>query len=164
MWSRNAALCQIWCEWTTIWSDEWAAYNSVAALSRVAGHGTVNHSLHFVDPTTRVNTQSVESYWNQVIRKFKRMMGVTLHQLALHLDDFVWRERYEKTAGEPFTNVCVDIRPQYCCGVYACIVAAVHPDNTHTPLLPNHGSKGGEAMWTYGMASFWHYVLPAGGQ
>ena len=42
---------------TTIWSDRWAAYNRVAALTGVAGHGViVNHSLHFVDPTTVVNT------------------------------------------------------------------------------------------------------------
>ena len=85
----------------------------MAALPGVAGHGTANDSLHFVHPTTGVNTQSVESYWNRVKRKFKRMMGVTSHQLALHLDEFMWRERYEKTAGEAFTNVCVDISTQY---------------------------------------------------
>ena len=62
---------------TIIWSDEWAAYNRVAVLPGVAGHEVVNHSLHFVDPTTGVNTQTVESYWNRIKRKFKRMMGVS---------------------------------------------------------------------------------------
>ena len=98
---------------TIIWSDEWAAYNRVAALPGVAGHEVVNHSLHFVDPTTGVNTQTVESYWNRIKRKFKRMMGVSSRQLALHLDEFMWRERYGKTAGEAFTNVCADISRQY---------------------------------------------------
>ena len=45
---------------TTIWSDDWAAYNRVAAIPGVAGHGVVNHSLHFVDPVTGVNTDSGE--------------------------------------------------------------------------------------------------------
>ena len=44
---------------TIIWSDQWAAYNNVTG---VAGHGVANHSFHFVDPTTGVNTQTVESY------------------------------------------------------------------------------------------------------
>ena len=79
---------------TTILSDEWATYNRVAAIPQVAGHGIVNHSLHFVDPATGVNTQSVESYWNRVKIKFKRMMGVSSAQLALHLDEFMWRERW----------------------------------------------------------------------
>ena len=74
---------------TTIWSDEWAAYNRVAAIPGVAGHGVVNHSLHFVDPVTGVNTQTVESYWNRVKTKFKRMLGVSKAQLALHLDEFM---------------------------------------------------------------------------
>ena len=98
---------------TTIWSDEWAAYNRVASLPGIAGHGVVNHSFHFVDPVTGVNTQTVESYWNRVKRKFKRVMGVSSAQLALHLDEFMWRERHRKTAGQAFTNVCADISTQY---------------------------------------------------
>ena len=69
----------------------------------------VNHSLHFVDPTSGVNTQTVESYWNRVKTKFKRMMGVTSAQLALHLDEFMWRKRRGKTASQAFNNVCADI-------------------------------------------------------
>ena len=51
---------------TTIWSDQWAAYNGIVALLGIVGHGVVNHSLQFVDSATSVNTQSVESYWNGV--------------------------------------------------------------------------------------------------
>ena len=98
---------------TTIWSDEWAAYNRVASIPGVAVHGVVNHSIRFVDPTTGVNTQTVESYWNRVKTKFKRMKGVSSAQLALHLDEFMWRERYGKTAGQAFNNVCTDISTQY---------------------------------------------------
>ena len=88
---------------TTTWSDKWAAYNRVAAI---AGHGVVNHSLHFVDPATGVIIQTVESYWNRAKTKFKQMLGVSKAQLALHLDEFMWRERYGETAGQAFNNMC----------------------------------------------------------
>ena len=98
---------------TTVWSDQWAAYNQIAALPGIAGHSTVNHSLYFVDPATGVHTQTAESYWNRVKTKFKRMKGVSERQLALHLDEFMWRERHGRTAGMAFRNICRDIKDQY---------------------------------------------------
>ena len=53
-------------------SDEWRAYNSVGTLP------TVNHSLHFKDPVTGVH---IESYWNRVKTKLKRMTGC--HRLII---------------------------------------------------------------------------------
>ena len=53
----------------------------------------LNHSLNFVDPTTGVHIQNVESYWNQVKGKFKRMKGVHESMLASYIDEFMWRER-----------------------------------------------------------------------
>ena len=41
---------------TTVWSDQWAAYNRVASLSNVNSHGTVNQ---FVDSATGVHTHNV---------------------------------------------------------------------------------------------------------
>ena len=38
------------------------------------------------------------------------MMGVSLAQLV---DEFMWRERYGKTAGQVFNNVYADISTQY---------------------------------------------------
>ena len=62
---------------TTVHSDSWAAYRSVQQLPAVSQLDMVNHSLNFVDPVTGVHTQNVESYWNRVKTKFKRMRGYT---------------------------------------------------------------------------------------
>ena len=65
---------------------------AVGQLPNVAQHRIVNHSLHFVDLMTNVHTQHVESYWNCVKIKFKRMRGVDLNQLPSYLDEFMWFE------------------------------------------------------------------------
>ena len=95
-------------------TDEWAAYNRISSIPGVAAHETVNHSLHFVDPATLVHTQNVESYWNRVKTKLKRMKGVTREQLPSYLDEFMWRERKAKTHGVALTaimNAIADVYP-----------------------------------------------------
>ena len=82
-------------------------------LPNVIQHRVVNHSLNFVDPLTGVHTQHIESYWNRVKRKFKRMMGVERGQMASYLDEFMWRERYGETDMQCYTNIMRDIAQQY---------------------------------------------------
>ena len=98
---------------TTVYSDHWAAYNSVQSLGNVASHGTVNHSLNFVDPVTGIHTQHIESYWNRVKTKLKRMKGCHEHQLASYLDEFMWRERYGTSGGMAWHAIIQDIARQY---------------------------------------------------
>ena len=98
---------------TTVYSDEWAAYNRAQQLPNVSSHQTVNHSLHFVDPATGVHTQNIESYWDRVKTKFKRMKGVIPRQLPSYLDEFMWRERHGKTANLAHNNLMRDIATQY---------------------------------------------------
>ena len=52
---------------TILWSDKSGAYNRVTTIPGVAGHQSVNHSLHFKDPTTGVHTNTIESYWNRYV-------------------------------------------------------------------------------------------------
>ena len=74
---------------------------------------TVNHSIHFRNPTTGVHTQNIESYWNRVKTKFKRMKGVQETMLSSHLDEFMWRERYGRTGSAALQNLCRDIALRY---------------------------------------------------
>ena len=98
---------------TTVYSDEWSAYRRVQSLPNVQSYQTVNHSLHFVDPTTGVHTQNVESYWAQVKLRFKRMKGVDARQLPSYLDEFMWRERYGTTAQQALDKILEHIADIY---------------------------------------------------
>ena len=98
---------------TTIYSDEWAAYCQIQTTIPAVTHQTVNHSLHFVDPTTGVHTQHIESYWSRVKGKLKRMRGCHATQLPSYLDEFMWRERHGRSAGVAFHQIMQDIATQY---------------------------------------------------
>ena len=96
-----------------VYSDQWAAYNNVQQLQPVTQHRSVNHSLHFVDPVTGVHTKNVESYWNRVKGKFKRMKGVHESMLNSYLDEFMWRERHGRSAPTALASLCRDICLRY---------------------------------------------------
>jgi len=98
---------------TEIWSDEWAAYNNATSLPNISSHSTVNHSLNFRDPVTGVHTNNIESYWNRVKTKLKRMRGCHRHQLPSYLDEFMWFERHGKTSRQAFNSICRDIALKY---------------------------------------------------
>ena len=98
---------------TIIHSDKWAAYNCVRQLTSVAQHNTVNHSITFVDPTTGTHTQNIESYWNRVKTKCKRMKGVHEDMLTLCLHEFMWRECHGQSASTALQNICHDIALRY---------------------------------------------------
>ena len=97
---------------TEVHSDEWRAYSRINTLPGIT-HSTVNHSLHFVDPSTGTHTQNVESYWNRVKQKFKRMKGCHAHQVPSYLDEFMWRERFGCDSFISFYNILDHISLQY---------------------------------------------------
>ena len=55
-----------------MYSDEWATYNQVQRLSNVSSHDVVNHSVNLTTGV-HVHTQNVESFWNRVKIKLRRM-------------------------------------------------------------------------------------------
>ena len=97
---------------TTIRSDQWATYNRISSIPTIT-HEVVNHSLHFVDPTTGVHTQNIESYWSRVKTKLKRMRGCHASQLPSNLDEFMWRERHGRGAATSFHQIMSNIATQY---------------------------------------------------
>lgn len=96
---------------SVIHSDEWAAYH---AIQRQLGltHRTVNHSVEFVT-STGVHTNTIESYWNRVKMKIKSMRGCTRDQLSSYLDEYMWKERYGRTAGDAFNSMLSHIAEFY---------------------------------------------------
>ena len=80
----------------------------------MASHGTVNHSVEFDNSTTGVHTQNIESYWNHIKTKLKRMKGVSPEQLPSYLDEFMWRERNSGLSKRAAWNVILsNIAEQY---------------------------------------------------
>lgn len=78
----------------------------------MSAHRTVNHSVQFVSPTG-VYTQNVESYWNRVKVKLKRMRGCAAKEVSSYLDEFMWRERFGKTPQEAMDGIIQAIAQQY---------------------------------------------------
>ena len=89
---------------TIIHSDQWSAYSRVTSLPNVSTHDTVNDSIEFVNRT---------SYWSRSKTKLKRRRRCRATELPSYFDEFMWRERYGKTAGEAFRSIMADIASFY---------------------------------------------------
>ena len=61
--------------------------------------------LKFVDPVTGVHTQHIESYWNKCKGRFKAMHRTTIGKLPSYLDEFMWRDRFDRTHQDCFDNI-----------------------------------------------------------
>ncbi|CAF3605641.1 unnamed protein product [Rotaria socialis] len=97
---------------TTIYSDQWTAYNGIAngpGLHRY-NHPTVNHSVNFVDPTTSTHTQNIENLWVCMKRKKKNQLGQHVTVLGTHLIEYMWRQLF---GDRPFENLVRAIQEKY---------------------------------------------------
>jgi ISXO2-like transposase domain len=96
---------------TEIHSDQWSAYAGISSIDVTPGfiHKTVNHSLHFKDPSTGVHTNNVEAYWSSIKRRFKMLNGTSRSLTASYLDEHMYRERLGKTYDEMFQSMMQDI-------------------------------------------------------
>ncbi|KAI6653004.1 hypothetical protein LOD99_4081 [Oopsacas minuta] len=77
----------------TIFSEEWASYHAFPASS--FQHLTVNHILNFVDPTTGVHTQTVESTWDGAKKRLTNCMTTNPKPLDTHSSEVCWLKNIE---------------------------------------------------------------------
>lgn len=94
---------------SVIYSDEWRSYRHIQRDLGLVHH-TVNHSLHFVDPITGINTQAIEAYWSAKKSVIKTMRGCRRKLLQGYLDEFMWRDRFQH---DPMSNLFQHISLQY---------------------------------------------------
>ena len=95
---------------TTVLSDESRSYSCVPSLEM--SHQTVNHSIHFVDPSTGAHTQGIESTWaatKRMMRK-KGVMGTSNSLYPTYLQEFLWRRKFEE---DTFNTILDHIAEQY---------------------------------------------------
>jgi len=107
--NRSAAVLQpifeqVVCDYSEIYSDEWAAYPAICRNLGLA-HKIVNHSRHFVNPESGVHTQNIESLWNVLKSKIKKMCGVRKEDLQDYLNEFMWRNRIQGSAFEALVSL-----------------------------------------------------------
>ncbi len=98
---------------TTIWSDQWAAYNWIANRPPYPypwQHSTVNHQQNFVDPVTGTTTNHVEAMWKRAKASLKAMNGTLDEWIPAHLDEFLWRQRFGE---DPFNILLLHISLKY---------------------------------------------------
>jgi transposase-like protein len=93
---------------TTVMSDLWAAYNTVANLGYT--HFTVNHQVHFVDPVSWATTNHIESLWQKAKSRNKRQYGTHRAMLKSYLIEFMWRAEF---GDRPFVNIIDHIKHCY---------------------------------------------------
>ena len=86
-----------------IWSDEWRSYNNIE--NNNFEHQTVNHKFNFVNPIDGCNTQSVESLWNKLKRRIKKLMGVDYSLLNSYLKEWMWKDNIAKNDFNEFLEL-----------------------------------------------------------
>ena len=92
---------------TTILSDQWAAYNGIAAMGY--NHETVNHSRNFVDPVTGAHTQNIERSWKAAKERNKRHNGTHRDMLDSYMCEYMWRRRQSNNGLDVFDSILADI-------------------------------------------------------
>jgi transposase-like protein len=75
-----------------IYSDCWKAYNNLSSL--FASHATVNHSENFVDPETKVHTNTIEGNWAGVKKQVSPVHRTKVY-IELYLIRYVLRRNFK---------------------------------------------------------------------
>jgi transposase-like protein len=78
---------------TTIHTDCWKGYNNLNKIGYK--HKTVNHSKYFVDPITKVHTQTIEGTWS-VLKRSLLPKHRNKKEIMLHIKEYQWRRNNKK--------------------------------------------------------------------
>lgn len=73
---------------STIWSDEHKSYMKLGLKGY--SHGTVCHKYEFINKSTGVNTQAIESFHNELKLEIKRRKGVHINERERFLKEFCY--------------------------------------------------------------------------
>ncbi|BHF70363.1 hypothetical protein SprV_0301341300 [Sparganum proliferum] len=77
---------------SVIVTDEWKGYARLA--SEGYRHLTVNHSVNFVDPVSRKNTNAIEAYWSRLKKKLREHGPIRGRNIWAHVDEAQYRLWY----------------------------------------------------------------------
>jgi transposase-like protein len=89
-----------------IYTDMWKAYAGLAGSMHFEHHA-VNHSLHFSDPLTGVDTNKIEATWN-ALKQLIRPRNRTRAGIEEHLFEFIWRRQNHSRVWHAFLDAIVD--------------------------------------------------------
>ena len=89
-WTLIPLICEHILPGTTVISDEWRAYSCLEILGYQ--HITVNHSEHFIDPSTGACTNLIESIWSKLRRSFP-VTGIKERFIDDYICSFVENKR-----------------------------------------------------------------------
>jgi transposase-like protein len=95
---------------TIIHSDLWKAYKAIPKLDKNFVHYSVNHSLYFVEPGTKIHTNGIESLWRKAKAKLRKQNGIRRGLVEAYVNVFLWKHNAGK---EPFFKMLEDIARCY---------------------------------------------------
>ncbi|MEN2500739.1 MAG: hypothetical protein MHMPM18_005195 [Marteilia pararefringens] len=82
-------------EGSTVYSDQWGAYQKFFRQNPEYSHSTVNHSREFVNGNNpSIHTQNIEGLWS-LLKRFMRRRGLNRRSnIEKYLAEFVFRKTY----------------------------------------------------------------------
>ena len=117
---------------TKVLSDCWKSYDKLAEEGYI--HGTVNHSVEFVNSETGDHTQTIESTWRAVKRSLPRS-GSTKALYDSYFAEFIFRRHYLEEKDDKFLAFLEQVKRIYVPGTQSHPTASVNtaassPDST----------------------------------
>ena len=85
---------------TKIMLDCWKSYSALSEEGYI--HGTVNHSVEFVNSETGDHTQTIESTWRAVKRRSLPRSGTVKRMYNSYFAEFLFRRKYLQDSDDRF--------------------------------------------------------------